>query len=49
MQDALSFFVQSYKEIAAWSAVVELPVAADLTAEYDPLMRDEGARHHRRW
>jgi putative ATP-binding cassette transporter len=23
VQDALSFFVQSYKEIAAWSAVVE--------------------------
>jgi putative ATP-binding cassette transporter len=23
VQDALSFFVQSYKEIAAWGAVVE--------------------------
>ena len=30
------------------AAVVELPLAADLTAEYDPLMRDEGARHQRR-
>src|SRR5438445_5304264 len=33
VQDALSFFVQSYKEIAAWSAVVERLAGFERTLE----------------
>jgi putative ATP-binding cassette transporter len=34
VQDALSFFIQSYKEIAAWSAVVERLAGFDRALEY---------------
>jgi len=31
------------------ASVVELPIAAELASEYDPLTRDEGTRRSRRW
>jgi vitamin B12/bleomycin/antimicrobial peptide transport system ATP-binding/permease protein len=44
VQDALSFFVQSYKEIAAWCAVVERLAGFDRTLERVRLQAASGFR-----